>query len=236
MNTNPFKTFSKKEKILWVVSLLVVGISNIVSGYLSGTSGNGGFLNLIAALLGVTAVLLCAKGHVWGQILIAIFSLLYGVISFQFHYYGEMITYMGMCFPMAIWSLYTWIKHPSEQNEEEVKIDFLSMKVKLLLLLCGVVVTVVFYGILSFFNTPNLIFSTISITTSFFAAALTGLRSSYYAFWYALNDMVLIILWVLASVVYPGYVPLVVNFVVFLVNDSYGFYSWKKRENAQQQM
>lgn len=236
MNTNPFRTFSKKEKILWIVSLLVVGISNIVSGYLSGTSDNGSFLNLIAALLGVTAVLLCAKGHVWGQILIAIFSLLYGVISFQFHYYGEMITYMGMCFPMAIWSLYTWIKHPSEQNKEEVKIDFLSMKVKLLLLLCGVVVTVVFYGILSFFNTPNLIFSTISITTSFFAAALTGLRSSYYAFWYALNDMVLIVLWVLASVVYPGYVPLVVNFVVFLVNDSYGFYSWKKRENVQQQM
>lgn len=31
-----------------------------------------------------------------------IFSLLYGVISFSFSYYGEMITYLGMTMPMAV--------------------------------------------------------------------------------------------------------------------------------------
>ena len=49
-------------------------------------------------------------------------------------------------------------------------------------------------------NTPNLIFSTISVVTSFFAASLTMLRSSYYALGYASNDIVLIILWILASI------------------------------------
>ena len=82
-------------------------------------------------------------------------------------------------------------------------------------------------------NTPNIIFSTISITTSFIAASLTMLRSSYYALGYASNDIVLIILWILASKENPIYIPVVVNFSIFLFNDMYGFVSWKKRELAQ---
>lgn len=96
-----------------------------------------------------------------------------------------------------------------------------------------VLVTVVFYYILMILDTPNIVFSTISIVTSFLAAALTMLRSSYYAVGYAANDVVLIVLWVLASFENPSYIPVVVNFVIFFVNDMYGFVSWKKREVRQ---
>ena len=72
--------------------------------------------------------------------------------------------------------------------------------------------------------------STISVTTSFAAAALTMLRSSYYALAYAMNDIVLIILWIIASMENRMYVPMVINFMVFLINDLYGFVNWKKRE------
>lgn len=75
-----------------------------------------------------------------------------------------------------------------------------------------------------------MIVSTISITTSFIAATLTMLRSSYYALWYAANDIVLIILWTKASLEHTGYIPVVVNFIIFFINHMYGFYSWKKRE------
>ena len=96
-----------------------------------------------------------------------------------------------------------------------------------------VLVTVVFYYILMILDTPNIVFSTISIVTSFLAAALTMLRSSYYAVGYAANDVVLIVLWVLASFENPAYIPVVVNFVIFFANDMYGFVSWKKREVRQ---
>lgn len=96
-----------------------------------------------------------------------------------------------------------------------------------------VLVTVVFYYILMLLDTPNIVFSTISIVTSFLAAALTMLRSSYYAVGYAANDVILIVLWVLASLENPAYIPVVVNFVIFFVNDMYGFVSWKKREVRQ---
>ena len=73
----------------------------------------------------------------------------------------------------------------------------------------------------------------ISIITSFIAVLLTMLRSSYYAVWYAANDVVLIILWVLASLKDPAYIPVVVNFSIFFMNDMYGFMSWKQRELEQ---
>ena len=95
------------------------------------------------------------------------------------------------------------------------------------------IVTAVFYYILVVFDTPNIIFSTISIVTSFLAAALTMLRSSYYAVWYAANDIVLIILWVLASMENSAYIPVVVNFGIFFINDMYGYISWKRRERIQ---
>lgn len=82
------------------------------------------------------------------------------------------------------------------------------------------------------FDTPNLVFSTLSISTSFLAAALTILRTSYFALFYALNDLVLIVLWIMATIASPIYFPAIINFVIFFINDAYGFVSWKRREKS----
>ncbi len=219
---NPLKSITKKEWALWIGSVGVILLSNILTGKVD-------FLMLVAALVGVTSLVLAAKGNLWAQILMIVFSILYAIISWQFRYWGEMITYLGMTLPMAVWSLITWMKNPSESGNE-VAIQMLTRKQFVVLLLTGGLVTALFYYILVSLNTPNILLSTISITTSFLAAALTMLRSSYYALGYAANDMVLIILWVLASMENPVYLPVVLNFVIFLLNDLYGFKCWKKRE------
>ena len=74
-------------------------------------------LTLIAALVGVTSLVFAAKGNVWAQVLMIVFSILYGIISFRFRYWGEMITYLGMALPMAIWSAITWLRHPAESGD-----------------------------------------------------------------------------------------------------------------------
>lgn len=150
-------------------------------------------LTLVAACVGITSLVFAAKGNVWAQILMIIFSILYGIISWRFHYWGEMITYLGMTMPMAIWSTITWLKNPAK-NGKEVAIQKLRLKHIVWLMLFGTITTIVFYYILAVLNTPNIVFSTISITTSFLAASLKMLRSSYYAFGYALNDIVLILI------------------------------------------
>lgn len=223
---NPIKTLTKREWSIWLGSIIIVLISNLATKDFD-------LLTLVAALTGVTSLIFAAKGNVWGQVLMILFSILYGIISFRFRYWGEMMTYLGMTLPMAVWSTITWIENPSENNGNEVQIQSLSKKHIVALCISGIIVTAVFYYILKSFNTPNIIFSTISIITSFIATSLTMLRSSYYAVWYAVNDVVLIILWVLASLKDPAYIPVVVNFSIFFMNDMYGFMSWKQRELEQ---
>lgn len=224
--SNPIKELSVKEWVLWVSSAFVVVLSNIIPG-------NFDLLTLAATLVGVTSLVFAAKGNVWAQILMVVFSILYGIISFRFRYWGEMITYLGMTLPMAVWLIFTWVKNPSEENGNQVQIQKLSLKQVFLLALSTAAVTAVFYFILVALKTPNIVFSTISVTTSFVAASLTMMRSSYYAAGYAANDLVLIVLWVLASLKNPVYIPMVVKFAVFFLNDMYGFFSWKKREKLQ---
>lgn len=225
---NPIKYFSGKEWGLWIGSLAIVAVSNVVSGDVD-------LLTLAAALIGVTSLIFAAKGNVWAQILMIIFSILYGIISLHFRYWGEMITYLGMTLPMSIWSAITWMRNPSKQNQNEVAIQRLSRKHIIALAFFCIAVTGVFYIVLRVLDTPNILFSTISIMTSFLAAALTMLRTSYYALGYASNDLVLIVLWILASFENPAYIPVAVNFSIFFFNDLYGFISWRKRELEQMQ-
>lgn len=223
---NPIKELTKREWLIWLCSLIIVLVSNLLTADLD-------ILTLAAALIGVTSLIFAAKGNVWAQILMVVFSILYSIISFRFRYWGEMITYLGMTMPMAVWSAITWFKNPLEGNSSEVAIQKLTRRHVIWLTVSTVLVTVAFYYILMLLDTPNIVFSTISIVTSFLAAALTMLRSSYYAVGYAANDVILIVLWVLASLENPAYIPVVVNFVIFFVNDMYGFVSWKKREVRQ---
>lgn len=222
---NPIQDLTKKEWLLWLGSLLIVILSNLVSGSVD-------VLTLVAVCVGITSLIFAAKGNVWAQILMIVFSILYGIISWRFRYWGEMITYLGMTMPMAVWSTITWLRNPSK-NGNEVEIQKLNRKHIVGLSVFSVAVTAAFCYILHVLDTPNIVFSTISVTTSFLAASLTMLRSSYYALGYAVNDIVLIVLWVLASLKNPAYIPVAVNFAIFFLNDLYGFVSWKRREAVQ---
>ncbi|MCR5452835.1 MAG: nicotinamide riboside transporter PnuC [Lachnospiraceae bacterium] len=219
---NPITNFTKREWILWISSLTAIILTNIFSESFD-------LLTFFASCIGVTSLVFAAIGNVWSQVLMVIFSILYGMISFQFHYWGEMITYLGMTMPMAIWSTFTWLKNPAK-NGKEVKIRRLQKKDLLLLIVSCIAVTFLFFIILDKLDTPNIFFSTLSISTSFLAAALTMLRSSYYALGYAANDIVLIVMWTLAAIQNPIYISVIVIFVIFFFNDMYGFISWKKRE------
>ncbi len=163
-----------------------------------------------------------------GQFLMIVFSLLYGVISFTFSYYGEMITYLGMTMPMAVFALIVWLKNPYNGNKAEVEINHIGKKEILLMCILTAFVTFIFYFILDAFRTANIVLSTLSIATSFVAVYLTARRSPYYAIGYAANDIVLIVMWILATTKNISYLSVVVCFITFLANDIYGFISWRK--------
>lgn len=178
--------FTLGEKLLWCGSVALV-----LGAFLIFDRGN--YMTLTASLVGVTSLILDAKANPIGQVLMVVFSLLYGIISFSCAYYGEMITYLGMTAPMSV-----------------------------------------FYFILGAFGTAKLGLSTVSVLTSFLAVALTYKRSPLFALAYAANDAVLIGLWAAASLSDLSYLSVTVCFVVFLVNDSYTFFNWRRLQKRQQ--
>jgi nicotinamide mononucleotide transporter PnuC len=220
--------FSVGEWLLWAGSCLAI----LVCFFLFGGSDT---LTLIASLIGVSSLILCAKGNPAGQVLMILFSLLYGYISLTFAYYGEMITYLGMTAPMALFSLISWLRHPYKGQKSQVQVASMRPRDWLLALVLTLAVTAAFYFILRALGTANLLPGTLSVATSFLAAYLTWRRSPYFALIYAANDVVLLVLWTLACFSDVSYISVVVCFAAFLVNDLYGFISWRHMQKRQRE-
>ena len=134
------KYFSNVEWALWLSSLLFIIISFLAFG-------GDGYLTLVASLVGATSLIYCAKGNPIGQVLMIIFGALYGIISYSFAYFGEMITYLGMTVPMAIVALVTWLKNPYKNNKSEVAVNKISKQEIVFMLCLSAVVTIIFYFI-----------------------------------------------------------------------------------------
>ena len=225
-----FKAFSIFEFILWGSSSLAILLSFFLCG-------NTSWLNLAGSLIGVTSLIFLAKGNVIGNFLVVAFSVLYGIISYVTQYYGEMITYLGMTMPVAILSIVTWLKNSYGGKKTQVTINRLSKKEYALSFLLAAGVAVAFFFILRALNTANLIWSTVSVLTSFYASYLNMRRSPVYALAYAANDIVLIVLWSLVIAQSLENVAMVVCFSAFLLNDLYGFFNWlkiRKKQNREQ--
>lgn len=218
---------SPGERGLWLFSVAVVAMAGVLGGQ---TTAAG----VLGPVIGVTALIYIARGAVLGQVLMVVFSLVYGYLSFYCRYYGEMVTYMGMTGPISAMTVVTWLRHPS-QEENQVEAARLSPRLRWIMAVSAAGTTWAFYYILKYFHTAQLPLSTLSVTTSFLAVYLTFRRSAYFPLAYAANDLVLIVLWTLAAMEDPSYLSVVICFVMFLVNDGYGFLSWSRMQKRQQQ-
>lgn len=227
---NLFKSIqnlTKIEKTIWIGSLVVIFVS-------SALFPSPDWVSVVTSLIGATALIFVGKGDPIGQVISIIFATLYAAVSFHTRYYGEMITYLGLTTPSAAWALVTWLRNP--YSEREVKVAKMTPKKWVIIGFVAVSVTLVMWPILGYFNTANLLVSTLSVTTSFMASVLTIMRSPCYALFYAANDIVLIILWILATLTNVGYLPMVMCFVIFLVNDTYGFINWRLMKKRQEKV
>ena len=216
---------TKTQIALWTGSVVCVAGSAIF-----GTSDP---LSLAAALIGVTSLIFTAVGNILGPLLMIVFSILYGIISYDMAYYGEMITYLGMTAPMSAVTLAVWLRHPSATNASQVEVAKLGKLDVVIVCSTTVVVTAAFWFVLDALGTASLTVSTISVATSYAAAYLTWRRSPTYALAYAANDVVLLVLWGQAMQQDISYVSVVTCFAVFLANDLYGYVSWRKMQRQQ---
>lgn len=218
--------FTLVEKIIWFSSIAL-----IIACFCIFDRTN--YFNLITSICGVTGLIFVAKANPLSKVFGVVFSILYAIVSFKSKYYGEMLTYVLMTLPMNIIALIAWIKHPFNDDKNEVEIYTVTKKDIIIMFILTTIITSIFYFILEYFNTNNLIFSTLAIATSFIAIYLTSKRSPFYAIGYACNDIVLIVLWTLASIEDISCISILACFVAFLANDLYGFINWNNIKKRQ---
>ena len=224
---NFFKSWNLFEKLFLIISLII-----IIACFFLGTDKN--ILSLVTSILGVITVIFGAKGLVWAPVVNLLYNIVYIILSYTQAFYGEVLIYIFMMTPINIAMIVSWLKNKSKEDENIVAVNKISKKEYILLFVFTFVVAVGFYFILKALNTTALFISTISLIDSFIATYLLYRRCSNYALSYIVNDIILIVLWSFA-IINNGiaYLPMVLSFLVFLVNDIYGLISWKKREKLQ---
>ena len=133
------RNLTRLERVIWLGSMAVIFISAVIFP-------EPDWLSVITSLVGATALIFVGKGDPMGQLITIIFGILYAVVSWQLCYYGEMITYLGMTAPTALWALITWLKNP--YSKREVRVADMTPKRWMLLITATVVATVIMFYVL----------------------------------------------------------------------------------------
>ena len=222
-----FKNWNSFEIFFLIFSLLIISIC-----FLVGSDKN--ILTLIVSLLGIFTVICGAKGLVISPFINIIYNIIYIILCFSQKFYGEVLIYIFIMTPINIFTIISWLKNRSNENKAIVKINKIEKKEYVILGIIATFITFAFYFLLKSLNNSSLLISTLSLTDSFIASYLLFRRSSNYALIYIINDVILIILW-LTTIPSEGfiYLPVIVTFAIFLINDIYGLIMWKKREKIQ---
>lgn len=216
---------------LFELCILIFGSTALVLSFFL-QPGEKNYLSLFASLLGMVAILMVAKGLIIGQYFTFVYGVVYAVLSYFSGYYGECILCAATILPSTAVAIVSWTKNPSKERGK-VRVNKLSAKEYVLVCLFSVALTFAAYFVLRAMHTAELVVSTVSFVTSISAAYLLIRRSPFYAVCYIANDVVLIVLWSLALARGESVLPSVICFCIFLVNDTYGFFNWRRRGKTE---
>lgn len=215
-----FKDWKPFEIGLLLFDIIAITISSFI--------GRSGILTILTSLAGVICVLLQAKGKILSQFVGIVEVMLYSILSYQNHYYGEIIIYVLVVFPMYVYGVISWMTHKNEETDT-VEPNQISKKEWTMLVLASAIGFVVLYYVLKYFNTSQLIISSLSMITSLIATYLITRRSKYSFLFYIGNDIILILLWGIPVMQGEFYLlPILVENIILLMNDSYGLKNWNE--------
>ena len=217
----------------WSMFEIILLVSSVLITVMFGIIFKSDILTVVTSLVGILCALLLAKGLVSGQLVGIAIVILYSLVSYKNGFYGEMIIYIGIMLPMYVWGIFEWIKHKNSKTNS-IEVNEISKKEWAIVSFIAVILFVVFYFLLKKLRTSELIVSTLSVVDNLFAVYLLARRSKYGFVSYIVNDLILILLWGIPVI--QGnllLLPMLMNPVVNLVNDSYGVINWTKLQKEQ---
>lgn len=220
-----WKEWTNFEKILLFGSMLTIVIVGIIF--------KSDLLTLSCSLIWALTALLIAKGNNLCRLFGILADTLYSILSFNNQFYGEVLVHVIFLVMDIIWVI-SWIHHKNIETNF-VKINNIKRKELTIAAFVFLFLLIWMYYLLKFFNTNELIISTISVVLTLYALYFLVRRSKYSLVFYLFCDITLILLW--GIYVFQGnieLVPIFLNSIILFINDSYGVYNWRKVEKLQE--
>lgn len=214
------KDWKSFEIALLLISVIAICVSTIIC--------KSGILTCVTSLAGVLCALLQAKGKIISQWIGLAEVMLYSILSYQNDYYGEVIIYVLVVFPMYLYGVISWITHKNEETDT-VNSNQIAKQEWIMLSFGSIFGFVGLYYVLKYFDTSQLIVSSLSMVTSLLATYLIVRRSKFSFLFYVANDIILVILWGIPILQGDfSLMPILIEPVILLINDSYGWKNWNE--------
>ena len=213
--------WTKKEIALLVSSIF----TSIIVGYLC----HNDLITIICSVVGISCVLMQAKGLVLSQFFGLIYVVLYSLISYKTKYFGEAIVSIFIIMPLFIYGIISW-KNNVDQKISRVKPKYITKTEWIVLISFLILFYILFYYILKAFNTSQLTISTLSIIANILSTYLITRRSKFAFIVYMAEDLFQLSLWSVAVLSDITLIVILINPIVYFINDVYAWKSWKKYE------
>ncbi|APC92408.1 MULTISPECIES: nicotinamide riboside transporter PnuC [Francisella] len=223
---NTLSGWSKKE-VTWLFSCIML---TTLAAYLSGSSS---FI-LIYSIVGITNLILAAKGKVFNYVLGLIGALMYALISYQNQVYGQLLLALFFLCPIQFYGWYNWTRPHNNTKGQQIKIKKLT-QAQFIKIIFSIAVVSAVYGYfvlhLYFGQSVGLFADAIVEVTSIVAFILTVLiYREHWLLWLTI-DVLTISIWIdgiVDSVITIAIIPVIITKLVAFINAIYGYISWRK--------
>lgn len=183
--------------------------------------------SVLAAVLGVIFVVLCAKGKWYCFFFGIIHSLLYGLISWDETLYGEAILKIGYAIPMHICGLFLWYRTTSRRTFEVIHRN-LDGWGKFTVVFLMTVLTFLLGDVLRLWGDELPYIDAFTTVASVHAAWLMVNRYAEQWSLFIIINVVSILMWLYRYADDGGSIGMVVMWIIWTINSIYGWFKWNK--------
>lgn len=202
----------------WLATALV-----IVSG--ASIAANATPLSFFTSIVGVVFVVLVAKAHKYANQFGIIMYLSYGAVAYGHNFYGDMMLNWLLLTPMSLIGILLW-------GKKEFKPRSLSTRNYLLLIFGMINASLVYSVWLKSLSDPHPYVD--SASTVFALGATILLVQGFKQQWHlwTISNSLGVALWTLATVESQSNLPILIMWIVFLINGLWGWVKWNKMHSA----
>ncbi len=210
----------KKWEVIWLIicCTIIAGLSIYWKDSLMG---------IISATAGVACVVCTGKGKLSAYLFGTVNSLLYAIISYKAHFYGEVMLNAFYYFPMQFYGFYVWSKNMNTETNEVNKKE-MSIKGRIIMITTVTIAVVVYGYILKKMGGQLPYVDALSTVVSVVGMIISiKMYMEQWILWLVV-DAVTVVMWVVAFKNGSDSIATLLMWIVYLVNAVVMYVKWRK--------